>query len=243
MHCANFWALLSLFSSSVGFAAETLARTFITTGDKSAGITVFGFRGTDNKTYVLTGDPGTFTLPVSLPAGVISSFVRNGAAQSLTLDTINAANNRPAPFTLLAGDSLAPVAVGAGATTATTLRVSLATDSAANRGLNPVQLTSASSFPYVIDMASINITNAAYVQVIASVSKQIDAVDVFSANGQPVFLAVGGAGAEVNQIAIIPGGQSSPIPVKIAAGSRISLKSAGANLTSGYFILNAYSRD
>jgi hypothetical protein len=204
-----------------------------------------GFRGTDNKTYVLSGDPGTFTLPVSIPGGISAntSFTRNGVLTSPTLDTTVSGNNRPFPTVLLAGDSLGPISVGAGASDASTLRVVLSDNSNAARGLTPVQLNTSSSFPYVIDMASINITNAAYVQVIASTGKQIDAIDVFSGNGQPVFIAIGGAGSEINQIAVIPGGQAGSIPVKFPAGSRISLKSAGSNITSGLFILNAYSRD
>ena len=304
MRSTHFWTLVTaLFVQSCepAFAAETLAKTFNQTGDKAAPVSVFGFRGTDNKTYVLTGDPAAFTLPVSIPGGIAANttFTRNGILASPTLDTANPANNRPFPTILLAGDSAGPISVGAGASDAgtlrtvfasgqslganlqiggnpvtalnpvfvsqqgsvtasnlpgtvatnsgaadaNTLRVVLSENSNAARGLTPVQLNTASSFPYVIDMASTNITNAAYVQVIASVGKQVDAIDVFSGNGQPVFIAIGGAGAEINQIAVIPGGQAGPIPIKIPIGSRISLKSAGSNLTSGIFILNAYSRD
>jgi hypothetical protein len=107
--------------------------TFNQTGDKAATVTILGYRGTDNKSYVLSKDPAIAGLPVNIVnggdvGGGDLSFLRNAVSTTASLDTSTPANNRPVPFTLLAGDSLGPVAVGSGNTTATTLRFRLVDD-------------------------------------------------------------------------------------------------------------------
>lgn len=54
-------------------------------------------------------------------------FNRNGTLTTPVLDTTTAANNRPLPSVQVAGDSLAPVAMGTGADGATVQRVTLST--------------------------------------------------------------------------------------------------------------------
>jgi len=58
--------------------------------------------------------------------GSIVGFNRNAAKQVPLLDTSTAANNRPFPTVVLAGDGLAPLDLNAGDATATTRRVVLA---------------------------------------------------------------------------------------------------------------------
>jgi len=85
----------------------------------------------DNDLVVLEADPVTGALVVnaSVTAGPIQ-YTRNAANTLVTRDTATPANNRPLPVELLAGDALAAIAVAAGNSSATTLRVVVATDQA-----------------------------------------------------------------------------------------------------------------
>lgn len=86
--------------------------------------------------YFLEVDPLTGALPVQATFGgtitATTSYKRGPAGvyvdTSPTYDTTVPANNRPMPVLALAGDSAAPLAVGAGATSSTTLRVVIPTD-------------------------------------------------------------------------------------------------------------------
>ena len=137
--------LLALLASPA--MGQTLARTYTATSDRAATPSLFSFYNpVDGKTYVLNGDPATFSVPVSgsftiLPAA--AKFQRNGTLTDTALYTTTPANNRGLPVTLLAGDSLAPVAVGAGNTTSGTLRFRLVDDQTLNVALPSGASTSA----------------------------------------------------------------------------------------------------
>lgn len=96
------------------------------------------------------GASGTGTLRVSLASdstGVVASqFTRNAAAQTPTLDTVTAANNRPIPIVNLAGDGLAPLDVNSGAAGTTTLRTVLATRHEAAATPVAIRLSDGSAF-------------------------------------------------------------------------------------------------
>jgi hypothetical protein len=80
--------------------------------------------------------------------------------------------------------------------------------------------------------ASVNVTTAAYVELVSSLSAAAKALHIFDSSGRTLVLAVGAAASEVDQIFIVPGGNDF-IPLAIAAGSRISIKAVSANATSG----------
>ena len=79
-----------------------------------------------------------------------------------------------------------------------------------------------------IDYGSTPVTTAAYVQLIASLADVVNELFVFESSGQTLVLAVGAAGFEVDQIYIPPGGNGS-IPLRIASGSRVSVKAVNGN--------------
>lgn len=90
------------------------------------------------------------------------------------------------------------------------------------------------------DYSSTNVTTAAYVQVAASIAGTCNYIDVFDSSGQTLWLAFGGAGSEVNEIRIVPGG-NGPLPLLIPAGTRVSLKAISATASVGEFDLNCYN--
>lgn len=107
--------------------AQTAARTYTTASDKAGNVSVFGFYNpSDQKTYVLDGDPATFAVPVTGSFTTTSGpvqYVRNGVDTEALVDTATPANNRPLPFSLFAGDGGSPAQFGSGSTNAATLRV------------------------------------------------------------------------------------------------------------------------
>lgn len=87
------------------------------------------------------------------------------------------------------------------------------------------------------DYSSVNVTTAAYVQLVASTASEINSLHIFDSSGQDFVLAVGGAGAEVDQIQIPPGGWDAPVFLYIPAGSRLSIKSKSATASSGILLI------
>lgn len=84
--------------------------------------------------------------------------------------------------------------------------------------------------------SSTNITTAAYVQLVASTSNAINDIHIFDSSGQAMILATGGAGSEVDQVYVQPGGDIYTLT--IPAGTRVAYKALTANATTGYLIMS-----
>ncbi len=90
-------------------------------------------------------------------------------------------------------------------------------------------------------MSSTNITTSAWVELIAALTYAASGVEVINNSGQPLQIAIGGAGSEVAiPYTVPPGGTPGVITQTIPKGSRISFKAIGATVNSGYLILNAF---
>lgn len=76
------------------------------------------------------------------------------------------------------------------------------------------------------------VTTAAYVQLLASTTDTINQIQIFDSSGQTLYLAVGPAASEVNQIFIFPGGNGT-VDLLIPSGSRISVKAITATANVG----------
>lgn len=94
--------------------------------------------------------------------------------------------------------------------------------------------------PVFNDYTSTSITTAAYTQLIASTTSATHEIEIFDSSGQALYLATGGAGSEVNQIVIFPGGNSR-IKLSIPAGTRISAKAITATASTGFLAINLYA--
>jgi hypothetical protein len=86
---------------------------------------------------------------------------------------------------------------------------------------------------------TVNVTTSAYVQLVASTSAATNRLQIFDSSGQTLVLAVGGAGAEVDQLFIFPGGID--IDYYVPAGSRVSIKAVSASATTGECSINFLS--
>lgn len=94
--------------------------------------------------------------------------------------------------------------------------------------------------PVYNDYSSTNVTNAAYVQLIASTTATTTEIEIFESGGFPIYLATGAAASEVDQLLIFPGGNGR-IRFAIPAGTRVSVKSVTASSsTVGFLAINLY---
>lgn len=87
------------------------------------------------------------------------------------------------------------------------------------------------------DYSSTNVTTAAYVQLVASTTANINRLWIFDSSGQDFVLATGAAASEVDQIQIPPGGWDAPVDIFIASGTRLSIKSKSATASSGILLI------
>jgi hypothetical protein len=106
-----------------------------------------------------------------------------------------------------------------------------------------VLVTAAAKAPLAygyIDAEDDNI-GAAYVEVIAdSGATEIQRAHIFYGNGNPLLLAFGGAGSEVDKLIIPPGGLGE-IEISIPANTRLSVKqlvAADPDVTEGLLAIN-----
>lgn len=89
------------------------------------------------------------------------------------------------------------------------------------------------------DYTSTNVTTGAWVQLIAATAAAATTIEVFDSSGQTLELGVGGAGLEVRQFIIYPGGNGR-VSLAIPAGSRIALKAISATANVGEIDVNLY---
>lgn len=83
------------------------------------------------------------------------------------------------------------------------------------------------------------VTSGAWVELIAATAAECQGLCVFDSSGFSLELGVGAAAAEVRKLIIPPGGLNGFIPLRIAAGSRISIRALGttADYTSAEHLL------
>lgn len=89
------------------------------------------------------------------------------------------------------------------------------------------------------DYTSVNVTTSAYVTLDASLAAEAHEVEIFDSSGQTLVLATGAAASEVDQVYILPGGNGR-IPLRIAAGTRTSIKAVSGTASAGEIDVNFY---
>ena len=92
-----------------------------------------------------------------------------------------------------------------------------------------------------INYVSTNVTTSAYTEITASTTGAINRLYIADTSGSALIIAVGGAGSEVDQLYVGPGGSDAPYELNVPSGSRLSIKALDANATSGRLILTALS--
>jgi len=94
-----------------------------------------------------------------------------------------------------------------------------------------------------IDYSVTNVTDAAFVEIIASTSTKAKRLEIFHSSGEPMFLGIGAAASEVTKAIVFPGGQSR-LYLDIPKGSRLAVKAANAATTinTGELFVNFYGQ-
>ena len=92
--------------------------------------------------------------------------------------------------------------------------------------------------PYTRTYSSSNLSAGVWTQVVASTTAEVNKLHIFDSSGQRIQFGIGGAGAEVTQFIIPPGGID--VECKIPAGSRIALNPS-VLLNVGELIINFMS--
>lgn len=88
-----------------------------------------------------------------------------------------------------------------------------------------------------------NLTTSAYVQMFGSLLRSIKAVSVYNSGANPIIIAVGGSGVELNQIMVPPltAGASVPVfPLVVSQGQRISVIASTGTISSGELEINVF---
>ncbi len=203
---------------------------------------------TDNNSYMLETDTTTGGLLVDIVGGSLT------LGYDTNYGTVGANTLRTAAQI---GNATDAAAFGAGTTTAQTLRVVLPTDQSAvpvsgtvaatqsgtwtvqpgNTANTTAWLTHNTGGAYADSArnvyASVNVTTGAWVQLIASTAAVINCLTVFDSSGQTLKLGTGGAGVETIALIIPPGGLGGCVPLRIPAGTRVSIEAISATASSG----------
>lgn len=121
----------------------------------------------------------------------------------------------------------------------TTMAGSLSVTLASNQSALSIKQSNSKGEFIRLSYSSTNVSTAAYTQLIASTAAAYTAVEIFDSSGETLKLAIGGAGSEVDQFLIFPGGNGR-IPYSVAASSRIAIRAVSANATAGEICINFY---
>lgn len=233
----------------------------LTTIDADTGNIATSTASIDTKTPALGQALMAVSVPVAiasnqsaLPISAASLPLPSGAATEATLSTLNGKVTACNTGAVVVSSSALPT----GAATETTLAAasaklpatlgqktsanSMAVVIASDQSALPVAASNGmakANAPTYYDYTSGSVTTAAYTQLIASTTSAAKVIEIFDSSGQALFLAVGAAASEVDQLFIIPGGNGQ-VSLAIPAGSRISIKAKTATASSGYIVVNLY---
>lgn len=155
----------------------------------------------------------------------------NGSSQlNIRIDDLNGVATEA---TLNSQSAKLPASLGAKATAAS-LSVTMSTDEA------PLAIAVPTSVSFGrLDFSSTNVVSGAYVTLLADSGLAGTKISIFVASGDPMYLAIGAAAAEVDHILIPPGGFAHLMEIAIPANSRLSLKRfLAGSTTAGQIIIN-----
>lgn len=112
-------------------------------------------------------------------------------------------------------------------------------------GALPVTLSSSSprvkAWNASNNYASVNVTTAAYVELVASTGAAASRLLVFDGSGQVMKIAFGAAASEVDQFYISPGGWDAAVEISVPINTRVSVRAISATASAGYLVIAAFS--
>lgn len=185
--------------------------------------------------------------PVKITDGTNTGTVKAASTAAVAADTAQVValspNNNTLANALLTKttDGTNTAAVKAASTAAATTDPALVVAISPNGTTPKASGRSLANAPTVTTYGT-PVTSGAYVTIIASTTSATNLVELFDSSGVALYFAVGGAGSEINQFVIYPGGNGQ-VPLAIPAGSRISYKAVSTSATgaSAFNVLNLYT--
>lgn len=92
-----------------------------------------------------------------------------------------------------------------------------------------------------LDYSSTNVGTGAYVEVLAAVSNPTQATQllVFDSGGNPMKIATGAIGLEVDQFYVGQGGWDAPVEITIPAATRVAIRSLNGTSNAGFLVIAA----
>lgn len=92
-----------------------------------------------------------------------------------------------------------------------------------------------------VDYASTSVSTSAWTQIVASMPFDATEIEIFDSSGQTLQMSFGAVGAEGSntKLYIFPGGNGR-VPLKVPAGTRISIKAVSALADKGEGDINFY---
>ncbi len=94
--------------------------------------------------------------------------------------------------------------------------------------------------PAALDTSGTNVTASAWVTLIASETYACSALLLHNSGAQPLKVATGAGGSEVELGLVLPIGVSILVPVSTEKAVRLSLKSLGATQSSGIVTVSCF---
>lgn len=186
---------------------------------------------TQSGTWNLTNISGT----VSLPTGASTSALQTTGNTSLSSIDGKLADNYGVATAALrtasqVGNASGVADFGTGASSAQTLRISNSNETSPKYGRTVVTTVRN-------DYSSVNVTSGAWVQLVASLGSDVNALDLFDSSGQTLEIGTGAAASEVRLFLVYPGGNGQ-LPVRIASGTRVSIRAVSATANAGEIDIN-----
>ena len=178
---------------------------------------------------LLKVDGSGATQPISATALPLPS----GAATETTLGNVYArlvqdfgASTTALRTASLIGNTSGTADFNAGATSAQTLRVTLASDSRQTGGFTPIQVINR-------DYSSSSISGT-FATLGSTLSATANCVTFFETGGSPIIIGWGG----VDKFVVPPGGAESPVLVTIPSGTQLQIRTADAtSVVTGRFLM------
>jgi hypothetical protein len=167
------------------------------------------------------------------PISAASLPLPTGAATETTLGNVFArlvqdfgASTTGLRTASLIGNSSGTADFNAGATSAQTLRVTLASDSRQTGGFTPIQVINR-------DYSSSSISGT-FATLGSTLSATANCVTFFETGGSPIIIGWGG----VDKFVVPPGGAESPVLVTIPSGTQLQIRTADATtVNTGRFLM------
>lgn len=92
-----------------------------------------------------------------------------------------------------------------------------------------------------MDYSDVNVNTTDWQQLLASLPKTAQLVEIFDSSGETISLAMGAEGEEEQYLIILPGGNGK-IPLFIPTLARLSLKSLTNDAVEGEIVINFYQQ-